>query len=435
MFLKSRKVLIYGFSDSGKQAALLALSEGADVYVYDDGNIPELTEGVTLVTSEQAAPDADIVIISPGVPFDRPLLERARLEGKEVIGETEFAYRFCKSDIIAVTGTNGKTTTTMLINRILNMAGQSSYALGNIGIPLSAKVKELQPSQTVVLEVSSFQLESTVTFSPDISVILNLAPDHIDRHGSYPNYINAKCKIFENQVKRDKAVLNYDDADTQALAQRCPADVFYFSKSERVRGAYVKGGRICFEDKRASVICPVKDLSFTGGHNLDNALAAVAAAKLKGVDDAIISHALKTFELPDFRMQFIGSKCGKDFYNDSKGTNVAATLAAVRSVSGDSLLILGGSDKGENFDDLFANLPDSVKYVLVSGANADKITESAARCKKFNVFKRDTLENCVTESLSFSVKNVIFSPSSASFDRFIDYKDRGRAFNRYFNGL
>lgn len=436
MYLKGKNVLVYGYSISGKAAAKLLADEGAKVFIYDDKEITGLASGLTLVSDlRQAVDQCEIIVLSPSISIYNSVIQKAINNGKQVISELELGYRFCNSDIIAITGTNGKTTTTLLVSEILNRAGHFSYALGNIGIALSDKVKELNPSDTAVVEVSSFQLEAVNYFSPDISAILNVSPDHLDRHKTLENYLETKSNIFAQQARLDFAVFNADDDLVKGLAAKSKANNYFFSKKTRVNGSYVEKNVIYFENFKKTAICNVSELALLGDHNLENALAAATICMLKGVNPEIIRMVLKTFSLPDFRMQYIGEKKGKKFYNDSKGTNIAATLAATKSVKGRSILILGGSDKCENFNELFSALPETVVHIFVTGDNSPKIIESAIQNGYFNISHRSNLGDCVTEISDLTAENVIFSPSSASFDRFIDYKDRGRVFNACFEAL
>ncbi len=431
--LKGKKALVYGYGISGKAAAKLLAEKGAKVYVYDDKKVE--SEFLQATNPSELLSSLDLVVASPSVRPDCYILKRAKEEGIEVIGELELAYAFCDSEIVAVTGTNGKTTVCKMIAETVEASGRRAETVGNYGVAFSEKVSDLGFDDVAVVEASSFQLSLIDGFEPEIALLLNVKPDHLDYHGGFGEYVEAKAAILKNQTKRDAAIFNFDDAESLALAAKSRANNYYFSKKTRVRGAFVEKNVIYFEDEHRTEIMNVEDLQLEGAHNLENALAAVAAAMLLGINPKIIASVLKRFRLPDFRMRFTGEKAGKRFYNDSKGTNVSATLAAVGSVEGETLLILGGSDKGENFDELFSRLPDNVVRILVTGANADKIIDSAIRLGRTDVSYRSTLKECVTESFAFWGKNVVFSPSSASFDKFSDYVERGRAFDKYFSEL
>lgn len=435
MNLKNKNVLVYGYGKSGQAAVELLTAVGARVYLCDDIAVNSPPRHTIIVSAEYINVDNyDLVIVSPSVPLDKPQLVKGRCLGK-VISELELAYCFLDAELIAISGTNGKTTVTLLINEILNRAGYISYALGNIGIPLSEKARELTPSDIAVTEVSSFQLEGCREFSPDIAVLTNITSDHLDRHKTEKNYIAAKAKLFENQISGDVAVLNADDKNSVGLAKNIAADIYYFSTEKKVRGAYVDNGNIFYDDKGKIRICAVSDMTLKGKFNLENALAAITACVKRGIDPEIIKLVLKSFEPPEFRMQYLCEKRGKKFYNDSKGTNVSATLASCKALDGKTFLILGGRSKGENFEFLFRNLPKNVVHAFVTGENAPEIIESALKCDWYNVSHRATLTECVMESATAVCENVLFSPSSSSFDTYKNYRERGRIFSDLVNKL
>lgn len=435
MNYKNKNVLVYGLGASGKAAAKLLLSHGARVSVYDDKGFEGLPTGVTAVSDLKRAVDfADEVVLSPAVNPRLPVLAQA-LKSKKVIGELELAYGFLNSELIAVSGTNGKTTVTLMINEIINGAGYISYALGNVGIPLSERVDEMTPSQTAVVEVSSFQLETCKEFSPDIAVLTNVTSDHIDRHGSIENYAAVKSRLFENQINRDFAVLNADDITSMEIAEKVKSDKFFFSKDKKVRGCYVENGELYFEDTGKIRICAKDEIGAKGTFNLENALAASTACILKGINPEIIRHTLKSFRPPEFRLAYLGEKRGKKFYNDSKGTNVAATLSAADSLEGKTVLIVGGRGKGENYGDLFEKLSENVIHIFVTGENSPEIVEAALQYGYYGISHRATLGECINEASCVKADNVLFSPASASFDRYADYRERGRVFDALFAEL
>lgn len=435
MNLRNKKVLIYGLAASGRAAATLLLREGARVYAYDDNRYDNLPQGVVAVSNfEREERDADLVVLSPAVSVNLPCLERA-VRANKVIGELELAYNYVNSELIAVSGTNGKTTVTLLINEIINRAGYISYALGNVGIPLSERVAEMTPLDTAVVEVSTFQLETCKEFSPDIAVLTNVTCDHLDRHGDIENYIKLKARLFAKQINRDYAVLNADDSTSCKIAETVPSDKFYFSRSKRVRGCYIENGELWFEDKGKIRIAAADEINIKGDYNLENALAASTACMLKGINPEIIRLTLKSFAAPEYRLTYIGEKRGKKFFNDSKGTNIAATLASARAMDGKTVLILGGRGKGENYANLFNNLPENVIHIFVSGENSAEIVEAALACGKYNISHRATLAECVNEASCVKTENILFSPSATSFDRYADYRERGRDFDRLYAEL
>ncbi len=437
MILKNKQILIYGYGKSGKSAAKLALLKGASVSIYDDcGEINELPKGAEYVSDfASAADDADMVVISPSIPFDLPILDKVRADGKKVIGELEFAYSFCDCGIIAVSGTNGKTTTTLLLSEIIKNAGRNAEAVGNIGIPFSERVLSLSQSDTAVIEVSSFQLESSYHFSPDISVLLNITPDHLDRHRNLSEYIAAKGRLFKNQINKDYAVLNADDSLVMQVSEYIQPEKYYFSTTKKVKGSYLEDGKLYFEDAGKIFIADSAECALKGRYNIENMLAASTAAILNGVAPEIIRKTLKTFCAPEYRNMFLGEKFGKKFFNDSKGTNIAATVASLETMVGDTVLIMGGSDKGEIFADFFKSLPKNVVHIFVTGLNSPKIIENAINAGYYNISYRNSLLDCVRESACIHTNNILFSPASASFDQYRDYRQRGEVFTKIFEEL
>ncbi|MDR1940579.1 MAG: UDP-N-acetylmuramoyl-L-alanine--D-glutamate ligase [Clostridiales bacterium] len=444
-----KNILIVGFKRSGISAARLMKESGCNVYIYDEkpvgGGFDDVVSGDRSGLCYKAVFDGiDTAVLSPSVDINCQFVGRCRAAGIEVIGEIECAYRAFKGvgPVTAVTGTNGKTTTTALINDIYQSAGLKSAALGNIGIPFSDFIKE--DIERAVVEVSSFQLESIVEFRPDIAVFLNFAPDHLDRHKTEKEYFDAKLKIFENQTERDFAVINADDEYLSDYfikrknADGLKAGVLYFSTRGRVRGAYADGGAIVFDDGKTAAceVCKVLDVPLIGRHNVENALAAVSAAYAAGIPDGAIRAALRSFKPAKNRIEFVKKVGETAFYNDSKGTNIHAAIAAARSMTGSFSLILGGSDKGEDFGRLFAALPENVCEIFVTGANAKKIT-AAAKAGGYadRAFECATLEECIKKALKKSPQNILLSPASASFDRYKNYEERGADFVRIVNSI
>lgn len=429
MKYRSKNILVYGMGKSGYAAAELLNRLGASVYLYDDDTaaLAEAAESLAFSVPINTANfiGFDAVILSPGVPSVMPALLEARLNGTQVLSEIELGYGYCQAAIVAVTGTNGKTTVTMLIDHILREAGINSYAAGNIGTPFCEIAAMLSAADTVVLEASSFQLENIKYFSPDIAVLLNLAPDHFDRYFNLDDYAAAKLRIFEYQSKADFAVLNGDDEEIVKRTAEIAAEKIYFSKSN-AGDAYIEDGSIYW---RGSHIIHTSELFSSLTHNVENSLASTAACSLLGVQPYAIAKALESFEPPHFRVEYIGRLGGRAVYNDSKGTNIAATLAAAKAMAERTALILGGSDKGEDFRELFMSLPQNVCEVLVTGGNAPEILEAALSVGFKNISYRATLQECVECAARADILNILFSPASASFDRYTSYEERGRDFN------
>lgn len=424
MNIAGKRVVVYGAGVSGLSAYQLVREHGGHAVIYDDNPDKPHSTSCTSVFS-----DCDVIVLSPGVASGNPFVLDAKLSGKTVVSELELASTFCAAEQIAVTGTNGKTTTTLLIDHILKTAKINSHAVGNIGAAFSSIADKLDAMETVVVEASSFQLESAVNFSPDIAVILNITPDHLDRHGSFKRYISAKSNIFLKQSECDKIVFNTDDENIVALEPAMVAEKIPFSVSHPVDGAYVSSGFVCYKGKP---VVETAELDFRG-RELENVLAAVAVTASKGISFYTIAAGLMTFKRPDFRRKACGTVGKIKVFNDSKATNVFSTVSASESMEGDTVLILGGAQRAEDFDDLFGRLPDKIKGAVVVGENAESII-SAAHKAGFNEISRSfTLEDAAADAVDLAEKldceNVLFSPSSKSYDNYTSYYERGRAFD------
>jgi UDP-N-acetylmuramoylalanine--D-glutamate ligase len=440
MDLKGKRVLVVGLGKSGVASALFLEKRGARVTVSDAKSpdqlrheIPLLLDhGITVETGqhgERTFRDQDLIVISPGVPFDVPQLVQARVLGIPVIGEVELAARFLKGKIVAITGSNGKTTTTTLAGEIIAASGGNVLVGGNIGTPAITFVETSTDDTWVVLEISSFQLETVESFHPRIAVVLNVTPDHLDRHHSFEKYASAKSRIFENQNASDFAVLNADNPPCVAMASATKAAVHWFSRVREVeRGTFVRGERIVWRDISGDrEIMPSKDISLKGAHNLENVLAAVCVGMLAGIEPAQIRRAVSEFKAVEHRLEYVATVRGVEYYNDSKATNVDATIKALESFPGRIHLILGGKDKGSDYSVLNALLKERVKRVYTIGAAAAKI-ESQVRGTE--IASIGTLEAAIKRaSESASAGDVVLlAPACASFDQFDSYEHRGRTF-------
>ncbi len=440
MDLKGKRVLVVGLGKSGVASALFLEKRGARVTVSDAKSpdqlrheIPLLLDhGITVETgqhSERTFRDQDLIVISPGVPFDVPQLVQARALGIPVIGEVELASRFLKGQIVAITGSNGKTTTTTLAGEIIAASGGNVLVGGNIGTPAITFVETSTDDTWVVLEISSFQLETVESFHPRIAVVLNVTPDHLDRHHSFEKYASAKSRIFENQNANDFAVLNADNPPCVAMAAATKASVFWFSRLQEVTsGAFVREGRIVWRDSHGDrEIMPAQEISLKGAHNLENVLAAVCVGMLAGVEPAQIRRAVSEFKAVEHRLEFVATVRGVEYYNDSKATNVDATIKALESFPGRIHLILGGKDKGSDYSVLNALLKARVKRVYTIGAAAAKI-ESQVRGTE--IASVGTLEAAVKRASESAGAGdvVLLAPACASFDQFDSYEHRGRTF-------
>jgi UDP-N-acetylmuramoylalanine--D-glutamate ligase len=363
------------------------------------------------------------------VPADAPHLQAARAKGATIWSEIELAYRFLKGRLIGITGSNGKTTTTSLVGHILKTAGMHTILSGNIGTPLIACLDAMMDTTCTVVELSSFQLELIDTFRPDIGVFLNLTPDHLDRHHTLEAYGAAKARIFENQVGDDAAILNADDAATTPYAPSLPR-VYWFSRKQRVaQGTYVRGEEIVFrQDGAEEVLLELEDIPLAGAHNVENVLAAAAAARLSGVAAATIARGVKSFAGVEHRLEFVAEIGGVRYYNDSKATNVDATLKALDAFPGRILIILGGKDKGSDYTALQRPLREKAILALLIGAAAGKIESQISGSVVLE--RAETIERAV-ETASHAAQRgdvVLFAPACASFDQFQNYEHRGRVF-------
>jgi UDP-N-acetylmuramoylalanine--D-glutamate ligase len=441
MNLDRKNVLVVGLGKSGVASALFLEARGARVTVSDarrqqqlQDQIPALLDkGITVETGkhgERTFQNQDLIVVSPGVPIDLAQLARARRAGTPVIGEIELAARFLQGEIVAITGSNGKTTTTALTGEVIAAGGSKTLVGGNIGTPAISFVEQSTADTWVVLEISSFQLETIESFRPRISAILNLSPDHLDRHGSMANYFAAKARIFENQTAGDFAVLNADDEPTAALASGLRPGVYWFSRKREVeRGAFVRGGQILFRDERGErAVMACGEITLKGAHNLENVLAAVVMGSLAGVEAARIRTAVKDFKAVEHRLEFVATIAGVDYYNDSKATNVDATIKALEAFAGGIHIILGGKDKGSDYSVLNRLLGERVRRVYTIGAAAHKIESQLA--SSVPITSSGTLGEAIRAASGNARPGeiVLLAPACSSFDQFHSYEERGRAF-------
>lgn len=446
--LNKKRVLVVGLGRSGVASALFLKSRGARVTVSDaksEDQLPDeipalLDQGIAVETGghgERTFQNQDLIVVSPGVPVDSQALNQARALGAPVIGEIELACEFLPGRIVAITGSNGKTTTTTLIGEILAKSGVKTLVGGNIGTPAISLVPEATAETAVVLEVSSFQLETIRSFHPAITVVLNVTPDHLDRHRTFAAYVNAKARIFENQTSDDFAVLNADDPTCVEMAARTRAQVFWFSRKNLVeKGAFVKDAQLTFRrDNSDFDIMPVAEVLLKGAHNVENVLASICAAALMGCDPVRIRDAVRQFKAVEHRLEFVATAQGVDYYNDSKATNVDATIKALESFPANVHLILGGKDKGSDYTLLNELLRERVKCVYTIGAAAEKIESQIRGPKK--VVSSGTIESAVRQASDSAVPGdiVLLAPACASFDQFQNYEHRGRVFKELVRAL
>ena len=447
MELNGKRVLVVGLGKSGVASALFMKAHGARVTVSDTksgdelrNEIPVLLDnGITVETGghgDRTFQGQDLIVVSPGVPVDAPPLVQARSLGESVIGEIELAAQFLPGPIVAITGSNGKTTTTTLTGEIMTASGFPALVGGNIGTPAISLAERAKPGTVIVLEISSFQLETIQSFRPKVAVVLNVTPDHLDRHRTFEIYAAAKTRIFENQQSEDCAVLNADDPTCVAMSKKTRAQVYWFSRQNEVeRGAWVRDGNIVFRDASGQrEIMQVSEVPLKGAHNLENVLAAVCASVLMGCAAEQIRQAVHDFKAVEHRLEFVASIGGVDYYNDSKATNVDATIKALESFPANIHLILGGKDKGSDYTVLNDLLRQRVKRVYTIGAAAGKIE---SQIKGPEVVHAETLENAIRQAHASAQAGdvVLLAPACASFDQFKSYEHRGRVFKEAVQGM
>ncbi len=451
MDYKNKKVLVIGMAKSGVSSAVLLCRLGADVTIYDikpKQHLPEhlLDELEGYKYHDMLGkdpidliPEMDILVLSPGVPLGLPFIKKAYELNKNVIAEIELGFEVSKADFIAITGTNGKTTTTALTGEIFRNAGIPTHVLGNIGVPITQEAMQTKAGDVVVAETAALQLDTISDYRPRESAILNITEDHLDRYGTMENYIAAKAKIFKNQTAEDYCVLNYDNELVRALAPQIKAKVVWFSTDMIPQnGAYIKEGNICFSlEGKETVILPAKEVRIPGRHNLENALAASALACLYGIAPEVIAQTLRTFPGVEHRIEFVRTVNGVSFINDSKGTNPDATINAIKAMTAPTVLLLGGFDKKNDFVPLFEEFTPMIKAVIVLGDTAEKIIAAAQECNYPNYIRATGFEDAVLKAYSIADEgdNVLLSPACASWDMFRNFEERGRIFKEIVKGL
>ena len=439
MYLKTQKFLILGVSKSGSAVANYLLENGAQCYLYEDLKASKIQaciealckKGAKWVEKEQVdgvLKDIDVLVISPGVAINHPVAVKAKEQNVRIIGELEFGFNQFNPVIVAVTGTNGKTTTVSLINAILKENQTQSLLVGNIGKPITGEIKKINKNTVCVTEVSSFQLESTHSFCPHISCILNIAPDHLERHYSMENYIFLKKKIFKCQTASEYTVLNFDDNTVKEFSAECKAKTLFVSLKEQVDGAYVSNGKIYYFEE---YILDVNELSLNGEHNVYDSLFAICVSKLLGVPNRAICRALKNFKGVRHRMELVAEKNGVKYFNDSKATNTASTISAIDTMKAPTVIILGGSEKGENYELLFDKIKKSqIKHTVITGASRFNMIRSAEKVgyTHFTVTQDFSFAVKIASMLANDGENVLLSPACASFDCFGNFEERGDVF-------
>ena len=442
--LKGKKVLVVGLGKSGKAAAKALNEAGALVSVQDSKTADKLdTQFIQYMQNEgiesylggvpQDMTSFDMLVLSPGVPPALDHIREAREAGTEIIGELELAYRLGNGNFIAITGTNGKTTTTTLVGEIFKAAGRNTAVVGNIGNPVVAEAAGSTEDDWLVTEVSSFQLETTSEFRPVVSAILNLTPDHLNRHGTMEAYGAAKARVAAKQTERDFLIVNKDDEAAFSLAADTAAAVIPFSrKTVLANGAYLDDTRIIVKDLEGKehFICDRSDLKIIGDHNVENVLAAAAVAFFAGIDPAVISDAVREFPGVEHRIEFCGSVDGVDYYNDSKGTNVDAAVIALKALKDGIILIAGGDGKSQEFEALAKHFDGAVDALVLLGRDAPVIEKAARSCGFTNIYNCKDMPECVRKAAQLAKpgSKVLLSPACASWDMYDNFEQRGRHF-------
>ncbi len=438
MYVKVMSFLVLGLGKSGYSISELLIKKGATVYIYDQSVNEVVLKNLKLLEEMgcKAVEDVtktislcDVIVVSPGVSVVNNIVLEGRKQQKRIIGELELASYMLTNPIVAVTGTNGKTTTCSLIGHILNESEISASVVGNIGSPLSSVVDKVSSDEILVCEVSSYQLETSCRFAPHISVILNITPDHLERHYNMNNYVYLKSKLLLTLKESEYACLNYEDENVRSLASKTLGKVVWFSKSQKVEGVYVNENDIYFFDEK---VCSILDITLKGEHNLDNVLSCVAVLKLLGLKNEEIVNGLRTFKGVKHRIEQVLVKNGITFYNDSKATNPDATIKAVESINSNLRLILGGYDKGLDYVEFFSKIKDKeyIKQIILTGATCEKMYNACQQVglKNVVVIKDFDLAIKVAYISSSSGDNILLSPATSSFDQFSGYEERGERF-------
>lgn len=453
MDLTDKKVVVVGTGVSGMGAVKLLSETSADITLYDGNDKADKDEilkkipddcDLRLIIGEmpdEVVKETDLLVISPGVPIDSDIVKLFEKENVPVWGEIELAYNFEKGTVFAITGTNGKTTTTTLVGEIMKKYNNQTFVVGNIGNSYTSEVLKTTKDSYTVAEISSFQLETIREFAPKGSAILNITPDHLNRHYTMENYAAVKESITKNQWKvreDDYCVLNYDDKVLREFGKTIKNPVYFSRKEKPSKGAYLDGRIIrYFDGKNDYEVMSVDDMHLFGNHNYENVMAAIAMTIEAGVPLNIIINVIKDFMGVEHRIEYVRDKNGVTYYNDSKGTNPDSSIKALEAMSRPTILIAGGYDKHSEFDEFIEAFDNKVKLMVLLGQTADKIEETAVRHGFTNIIKTDSLEKavkiCAENAVSGDV--VLLSPACASWGMFKNYEERGKLFKEYVNSL
>ena len=448
MLVTGKKVLVFGSGISGIGAVKLLEDHGAEVVLYDGNESldqaslrEQLGEKTTIVLGEfpeHLLEELELVVLSPGVPTDLPVILAMKEHGIQVIGEVELAYAFGKGDVLAITGTNGKTTTTSLLGEIMKCHQEEVFVVGNIGNPYTVAAGQMTERSVAVAEMSSFQLESIETFRPKVSAILNFTPDHLNRHHTMEAYVEAKKQIAKNQTAEDYCVLNYEDERTKSFGEEVKAQVLYFSSAHKLeRGIYLDDGKMIYKNPEEVIVCHVDELQILGIHNYENVMAAVAMAAVYGVPMDTIRKAILAFKGVEHRIEYVTEKDGVVYYNDSKGTNPDAAIKGIQAMNRKTVLIGGGYDKNSEYTEWIQAFDGKVKQLILIGATREKIAQDAEKCGFHDYVFADTFEEAVllAAKTAKSGEAVLLSPACASWGMFPNYEVRGDKFKEIVNSL
>ncbi len=448
MEIRGKKVLVFGSGISGEAAAGLLCDQGAQVILYDGNEkldageirkrVPDGVEIVLGAFPEEILGELSLTVMSPGVPTDLPVVEKMHSLSIPVWGEIELAYTYAGGDVLAITGTNGKTTTTTLLGEIMKRAAESVFVVGNIGTPYTGIAARTGEDSVIVAEMSSFQLETIHSFRPKVSAILNITPDHLNRHHTMEAYIAAKERIAENQTSEDWCVLNYEDEVLRAFGESIRPKVLYFSSRRKLnRGIYLDGDQIICNIDGEIPVCRTSELQILGTHNYENVMAAVAMAYVYGVPMDTIRETLKAFKGVEHRIEFVAEKNGVAYYNDSKGTNPDAAIRGIQAMNRPTVLIGGGYDKDSSYEEWIQAFDGKVKKLVLLGATREKIAETARRMGFTEIVMADSFEEAFAKCVEYACPGdaVLLSPACASWGMFKNYEERGDKFKELVDQL
>ena len=450
MEVAGKKVLVFGTGISGIGAVKLLEDHGAQIVLFDGNEKADVAkinerlqkdskaEIILGTLPEAVMKELDLAVLSPGVPTDLPIVNAMRAAGIQIIGEVELAYSFGKGDVLAITGTNGKTTTTSLLGEIMKNYQEDVFIVGNIGNPYTVAADLMTENTIAVAEMSSFQLETILTFAPKVSAILNFTPDHLDRHHTMEAYVEAKKNIANNQTEDDWCILNYEDPLTREFGKNVKTQVLYFSSQHKLeKGIYLDQGNIIYKNPEEILVCHVDELQILGVHNYENVMAAVAMAAVYGVPMDVIRKTIKAFKGVAHRIEYVAEKNGVVYYNDSKGTNPDAAIKGIQAMNRKTVLLGGGYDKDSEYTEWINSFDGKVKKLVLLGQTKEKIARDAEKCGFHDYVFADTFEEAVMMAVEIAKPGeaVLLSPACASWGMFPNYEVRGDKFKEIVNSL